>query len=301
MTTVNASTAASYPTLGPAATHGGTGEAAPLRAYARQWLRSAALYLALAAVLVFCLLPFAFLVATSFKTRDEVLSGHFLPLAPTTANWSKVFEIAPLHWHLLNSLAVALVSVAVTLVIAVPAVYAVVKLRRGPALASALLSSYVAPPVVALLPLFFMMRHAGLNNSIAGLGLVDGLMNVPVAFWLLRSFFTQIPLALDEAAWLDGAGYWRTLWRVNLPLLWPGLVATGLICLILTYNEFLLASVLNSRPDMRTITVAISLFQGERVVNFGQMAAASLVGIAPVYLLALAFQKHLIGGLSAGR
>ncbi|WP_208508112.1 carbohydrate ABC transporter permease [Variovorax paradoxus] len=268
---------------------------------ARRWLRATALRLALAAVLVFCLLPIAFLASTSFKTRDEVLSGHFLPLAPTLANWSKVFEIAPLQWHLFNSLAVALISVAVTLAIAVPATYAVVKLRRGSALAGALLGSYVAPPVVALLPLFFMMRLAGLNNSLLGLGLVEGLMNVPAAFWLLRGFFKQVPVALDEAAWLDGVGWWRTLWRVNLPLLWPGLAATGLICLILTYNEFLLASVLNSRPDMRTITVAISLFQGERVVNFGQMAAASLVGIAPVYLLALAFQKHLIGGLGARR
>ncbi|KAF1019187.1 MAG: Trehalose transport system permease protein SugB [Paracidovorax wautersii] len=297
----HASTAQPPAHLRPSATQALGKAHAGQRIHARPWLRGAALRLALAAVLVFCLLPIAFLVATSFKTRDEVLSGHFLPLAPMLANWSKVFEIAPLHWHLFNSLAVALISVAVTLLIAVPAVYAVVKLRRGPALAGVLLSSYVAPPVVALLPLFFMMRYAGLNNSLLGLGLVDGLMNVPVAFWLLRSFFKQIPLALDEAAWLDGAGYWRTLWRVNLPLLWPGLVATALICLILTYNEFLLASVLNNRSDMRTITVAISLFQGERVVNFGQMAAASLVGIAPVYLVALAFQKHLIGGLSAGR
>ena len=299
MTIANASTA--HIGTGPATTHasnqGRTRPAVPTR----EWLRKTALRLALASVLVFCLLPIAFLVATSFKTRDEVLSGHFLPLAPTLANWSTVFDIAPLHRNLLNSLAVALVSVAVTLVIAVPATYAVVKLRRGPALAGALLSSYVAPPVVALLPLFFMMRYAGLNNSIFGLGLVEGLMNVPVAFWLLRSFFKQVPVALDEAAWLDGVGYWRTLWRVNLPLLWPGLVSTGLICLILTYNEFLLASVLNSRPDIRTITVAISLFQGERVVNFGQMAAASLVGIAPVYLVALAFQKQLVGGLGAGR
>ncbi|MDP9993345.1 multiple sugar transport system permease protein [Variovorax boronicumulans] len=299
MTTAHASTAqvGAVSATTHANNRGRTSPAAPTR----EWLRKTALRLALASVLVFCLLPIAFLVATSFKTRDEVLSGHFLPLAPTLANWSTVFDIAPLHRNLLNSLAVALVSLAVTLLIAVPATYAVVKLRRGPALAGALLSSYVAPPVVALLPLFFMMRHAGLNNSILGLGLVEGLMNVPVAFWLLRSFFKQVPVALDEAAWLDGVGYWRTLWRVNLPLLWPGLVSTGLICLILTYNEFLLASVLNSRPDIRTITVAISLFQGERVVNFGQMAAASLVGIAPVYLVALAFQKQLVGGLGAGR
>ena len=260
----------------------------------RSWL-----WLAIAAVLLFFVLPIAFLVATSFKTRDEVLSGLFLPQQPTAANWFKVFEIAPMHLHLFNSLVVAVVSVVVTLLLAVPAVYAVVKLGRGQALAGVLLSSYVAPPVVALLPLFFMLRQAGLTNSLVGLGLVDGLMNVPVAFWLLRSFFKQVPLSLDEAAWIDGVGLWRTLWRINLPLVWPGVVSTALICLILSYNEFLFASVLNNRPDLRTITVAISLFQGERVVNFGQMAAASLMGLAPVYVIALLFQRYLIGGLSA--
>jgi len=218
----------------------------------------------MAAVVGFFVLPVAFLAATSFKSRDEVLSGFFLPQQMTTSNWFKVFEIAPMHLHLLNSLVVALVSMVVTLLLAVPAVYAVVKLRRGHALAGALLSSYVAPPV-----------------------------------GLLRSFFKQVPLTLDEAAWIDGAGPWKTLWRINLPLVWPGLVSTALICLILSYNEFLFASVLNNRPDTRTITVAISLFQGERVVNFGQMAAASLIGIAPVYALAMLFQRHLVGGLSA--
>src|SRR5450830_425295 len=239
--------------------------------------------LALGLTLLFLVLPVAFLLATSFKSRDEVLSGYFFPLAPTLLNW----------------LLVALLALFITLAIAVPAVYAVVKLRHGQRLAGWLLSSYLSPPVVALLPLFFVWRQAGLTNSTFGLALVDGLSNVPVAFWLLRGFFKQVPLALDEAAWLEGVGPWKTLWRVNLPLIWPGLTATAIICLILSYNEFLFASVLNSRPDLRTITVAISLFEGERVVNFGQMAAASLLGIAPVYALALWFQKHLIGGLGA--
>lgn len=255
--------------------------------------------LVLGLTLLFLVLPVAFLLATSFKSRDEVLSGYFFPLAPTWLNWRTLLSVAPLHLNLLNSLLVALLALFITLAIAVPAVYAVVKLRHGQRLAGWLLSSYLSPPVVALLPLFFVWRQAGLTNSHLGLALVDGLSNVPVAFWLLRGFFKQVPLALDEAAWLEGVGPWKTLWRVNLPLIWPGLTATAIICLILSYNEFLFASVLNSRPDLRTITVAISLFEGERVVNFGQMAAASLLGIAPVYALALWFQKHLIGGLGA--
>ncbi len=253
----------------------------------------------LAVALVFFVLPVAFLLATSFKSRDDVLSGNFLPQTATLDNWPAVFALTPLHVNLLNSLVVAAGGMLVSLLVAVPAVYAVVRLERGRALASALLSSYVAPPVAALLPLFFGMRALHLTNSLAGLGLVEGLANVPVAFWLLRSFFLQVPRHLDEAAWLEGVSPWRSLMRVNLPLLRPGLIATALICLILTYNEFLFASVFNSRPDLRTIPVALSLFQGERIVNFGQMAAASLVGIVPVYLLALLFQRQLVKGFES--
>src|SRR5450830_1052461 len=155
--------------------------------------------LALGLTLLFLVLPVAFLLATSFKSRDEVLSGYFFPLAPTWLNWRTLLSVAPLHLNLLNSLLVALLALFITLAIAVPAVYAVVKLRHGQRLAGWLLSSYLSPPVVALLPLFFVWRQAGLTNSTFGLALVDGLSNVPVAFWLLRGFFKQVPLALEDA------------------------------------------------------------------------------------------------------
>ena len=130
--------------------------------------------------------------------------------------------------------------------------------------------------------------------------LVYGLMNAPVAYWLLRGFAKKIPAELDEAAWLDGAGFVTTFFAIDLPLLVPGMVATGLISLILAYNEFLFASLFAPDDAVRGLTVAISLFQGDRFVNFGQMAVASLVGILPVYLIALFFQNSLVGGLTAG-
>lgn len=144
------------------------------------------------------------------------------------------------------------------------------------------------------------MRWLGLLNSFPGMILLYGIMNVPVAYWLLLGFLRKIPSALDEAAWIDGAGFFKTFLVIDLPLLAPGLVATGLICLILAYNEFLFASLFAQDDSVRGLTVAISLFQGDRFVNFGQMAVASLVGIAPIYVIALLFQDRLIGGLTAG-
>jgi multiple sugar transport system permease protein len=200
-----------------------------------------------------------------------------------------------------NSFVAALLSVAITIVIAVPGTYAMVRLRAGAwFLPDLTLASYVAPPIVAVIPLFFLLQALRLTDTIWGLSFIYGLMNTPVAFWLMRGFVRHIPEEIDEAAWIDGAGYWRTMLVIVVPLLAPGMVATALICMILSYNEFLFASAMTFSPASRTLTVGISLFQGERLVNFGQMAAASLAGSIPVYLIAVLFQRWLIGGLVSG-
>jgi multiple sugar transport system permease protein len=248
----------------------------------------------------FFLLPIAFLVALAFKTPDEVLLGRFFTSKPTLENWWKAFEVINLSGYIFHSLLIALASAVVTLLVTAPATYAVTRLRHGEFIGSLTLSSYIAPPIVALLPLFFLMRMLGLLNTFAGMILVYGFMNAPVAYWLLRGFINKIPAVLDEAAWIDGAGFFATFRLIVLPLLAPGLVATGLISLILSYNEFLFASLFAQHETVRGLTVAISLFQGDRFVNFGQMAVASLAGILPIYLIALFCQKRLVGGLTAG-
>lgn len=257
--------------------------------------------IALLAYLFFFLFPIAFLLSTSFKTPDQAMSGAFFPSEPVIGNWFTAFQKVPLLTFLRNSVVSAALAGLLTLIITVPAVYAVEKLRTARNwLPNFVLGVYLAPPIVALLPLFFMLRFAHLLDTIAGMVIVYGLMNIPVAFWLLRPFVASIPREIDEASWVDGAGFWRTLLRVNLPLLSPALVATGLICMILSYNEFLFASTFTFADETRTLTVGVSLFQGDRLVNFGQMAVASLTAIIPVYFIALVFQRWLIGGLTAG-
>ncbi len=137
-------------------------------------------------------------------------------------------------------------------------------------------------------------------DSVVGLGLIEGLMLTPVAVWLLDSFFRAIPAEIDEAAALDGCGPLRTLWSVILPLTAPGIVAVAIIVFILVYNDFLIPLLLTQSVDSQTLPVGIALMQGGREVMFGQMAAASLAGLIPVYLLALFLQKWLIGGLTQG-
>ena len=260
-------------------------------------LQRAALGLALA----FFLLPLLYLVAVSLSTQSDLLSGRFFPSDLAWSNWPAAYRAVPILRFLRNSLVAATGSVLVTLLIAIPGTYAIARAGvGGKALPTAVLSSYVAPPVVAVFPLFYLLRWVGLLDTLVGLALVLGLANVPVAVWLLDGFIRRLTPEIEEAARVDGCGWGSTLLRIVVPLISPGIAATGIICFILSYNEFLLPLILTSSTDAQTLTVGISLFQGDRLVNFGQMAAASLTGMVPVYVLALLFQRWLVGGLTKG-
>jgi multiple sugar transport system permease protein len=256
---------------------------------------------AAAFTLAFFALPIVFLLSVSFKTPDDVLLGRFLPTKVTFENWPTAFAVTDLTHFIWNSVVASIAAGLLTIAIALPATYGMVRLKIGNAwLPDFTLSSYVAPPIVAVLPLFYLLKTVGLLNSLPGLILVYGFMNLPVAFWLLAPFLRQVPVAIEEAAALDGAGPFVTLIRVVAPMIAPGIAATLLISIILSYNEFLLASTLSQTDAARTLTVGVSLFQGERLENPGQMAVASLAGIVPVYVLALFGQRWLVKGLTHG-
>jgi multiple sugar transport system permease protein len=143
----------------------------------------------------------------------------------------------------------------------------------------------------------FSRNGPGLIHTLPGLILCYALLNVPVALWLLTGFMNRIPKEIDEAAAIDGAGILMTLWKITIPLISPGIVSTGIICAILNYNEFLFAFFFTSNPT-RTLPIGVALFQGERLINFGQMAVASLIGVIPIYLVAILFQRWLVNGLA---
>ena len=257
--------------------------------------------LLLAVVLIFFLTPIVYLTLVSFTPQPEVLSGQIIPSRIAWENWPNAFDTVRVTLFLRNSIIVAALSACVTMAIAVPATYAMVRFRTGGSfLRSAVLSSYVAPPIVAVIPLFFLLKTTSLIDTLPGLALVHALANLPVAIWLLDSFVREIPVDLEEASWVDGNGRFGTLLRIVLPLLAPGLVAVAIICIILSYNEFLFALVMTYRPETQTLPVGIALFQGDRLVQFGQMAAASLTGMIPIYLVALFFQRGLVRGLTMG-
>lgn len=254
----------------------------------------------LIAALVVAVLPISYLLSVSFMTQGEIAAGRLVPAAPTLAHWIGAFE-GPLPRAVLNSLLVATLGAVLTLVIALPAAWTIVRHRTGGRwLAGTVLAPWLLPPIVAIVPLFIVLRILGLNNTLAGLTLLYAVMNVGLAVWLLEGFVRRLPIELEEAARIDGAGDVAVLVRIVLPLTSPALVAVGTILLVLGYDEYLFAAFVTQSDESRTVPVIIALMLGERIQDFGKIAAASLVGVIPPLVIAALLQRRLVAGLTAG-
>ena len=253
--------------------------------------------LALAATL----LPLAYLFSVSLMGRDETVSGILFSPQPRFSNWTEAVQGTDLVRSIANSATAALCGTALSLVFALPGALAMVRNSTGGrTLAGVLTSPWLLPPIVAVIPLFTLLRVLGLNDTLAGLTLVYALLNLPVAVWLLEGFVRRLPGELFEAAAMDGAGMWRQLAYVALPLMLPALIAVGTILAILNYNEFLLATVLTQSPETQTAPVVLSLYYGDRTPHFGKIAAASCVVVVPVFAAATILQRWMVDGLTSG-
>ncbi len=256
--------------------------------------------LVLAIGVLWVLIPLAYLLSMAFMTRTEVISGSYLPATLQWENWQAVVD-AGIPRTIGNSLLVAVGATLITLVLATPAAWAIARHGAGgKALSAVILAPWLLPPIVAVVPIFVLLRVAGLNNTLLGITLVYAFVNVPVAVWLLEGFVRRLPGEIEEAGTVDGAGDLAILLRIVVPLIAPGIVAVGIITTVLSYNEYLLASFILLQPEVHTLPVAISLFQGDRFAHLGRIAAASVAGVLPVYAVAVLFQRWLVSGLTSG-
>lgn len=266
-----------------------------------QRLRKTMTGLSWAVIGLFTLFPIIYLALLSVSPQSDILGGRILPARFAFENWPNAFASIDVPDRIWNSLVAASIGAMVTILISVPGAYAMTRHNLlGGRAAGLVVGTYIAPPVLAIFPLFYLLRSMGLTNSAIGLGLVYGLANVPVAVWLLEGFVRRVPYEIEEAARVDGAGQFRTLSTVVVPLMAPGIAATAILSFILSYNEFLFARFFVTSASSQTMPIAISLFQGDRQVQFGQMAAVSLAALIPIYLLAIFFQRWIVGGLTHG-
>jgi multiple sugar transport system permease protein len=177
---------------------------------------------------------------------------------------------------------------------------AVLRMRGRGAILGVVLAISMFPPIATVSPLFLLLTALGLRDTLAALVLTYSTFSLPLAVWLLASFFDALPRELYVAARVDGCSSFGALWRVVLPLAAPGILAAALLVFIFAWNEFLFALTLTSSIASRTVPVGIALFPGIHEVPWGEIAAGSVVVTAPVVVLAIVFQRRVLEGLTAG-
>jgi multiple sugar transport system permease protein len=250
------------------------------------------------------LVPVYWMVNTSLKAQVEVFSTPptFWPQNPTLNNYVNLFTRRHLGGYLVNSVIIVGCAVLLSLVIGSLAGYALARFasRLQQNLDFWVLAPRMIPPVALVVPLFLILQQLGLINKKLGLILVYTAFNLPFVAWMMRSFFQEIPVDLEEAAMVDGAGRLRSFWDIVLPLAAPGLAATAIFSLIITYNEFFFALILTSTPAAATLPVGTAALIGKTQTLYGEMAAAGLVAAVPLVIFALLVQRHLVRGLTMG-
>jgi len=249
------------------------------------------------------LFPFLWFVLTSFKTQLEVES--IPPIFWPTGNlafYRSALVDHHLSSYLLNSLLVAGFTTLISLFLALPAAYALARfnLRGKGLILGGLLILSMFPPLVIAGPVWQILERLGGLNTLWGLILPYVSLTLPVAIWILATFFKDLPFELEEAARVDGCTTPQILITIMIPLASPGIFTAAILTFIYAWNEFFFALLILTDPVKQTLPVGIALFQGEFTMPWGEIAAASVLATLPLILLILFFQRGIISGLSAG-
>ena len=259
--------------------------------------------IAVLALLTLYAVPFLWQVLTSFKPETELLRvPPLLPRSLTLAHYEVVFTQSALPRALVNSLGIAIVTTALACALGVPAAYAMATLRvpGASALMLAIVASTAFPQIATVSPLYLVMRTLGLRDTWTAIVLADASFALPFVIWLMTRFMREVPRELSEAAALDGAGRWRTLITMHLPLTAPGLASVALLTFLFAWNEFLFAFTFTATEASRTVPVALALFPGVFEVPWGDIAAASILASVPPVVIVIGLQRWLVRGLLAG-
>jgi ABC-type glycerol-3-phosphate transport system permease component len=272
---------------------------------ARRWAGSAVFYVLVLAILLFALFPFYWVLVTSLKTDGELAQGiHGLWAShPSLDSYSRLLGAGNFLVPLGNSALVAAGSTLIGLVAGVLTAYAIVRLAsRARAAVLGFVLAVAFFPVIAMVgPLFFLYRDIGLLNNYWSLIITYLIYGLPIALWILVSIFSQIPKEIEEAGQVDGAGTFRVLWWIVLPLALPGVFTAAIISFILCWNDFIFALSFMSSPNRFTAPLAIvNLGQSQYQVFYNVIDAGVVVTTLPIVILMLIAQRRIVAGLATG-
>ncbi len=271
-----------------------------------QSLRLVGLYVPIAFVLLLALFPFYWMLVTSFRPNNELTNldiNPFYPHSPTLMHYMRLLTQTKYLLWFKNTVIVAVISTALSMVISILAGYALARLRfRGNSFVSgAIFIVYLVPTTLLFIPMAQVVQRLGLLNNPVALIVVYPTFLVPFCTWLLIGYFQTIPRELDECAMVDGATRFQALWRIVLPTAIPGVITAGIFAFTLSWNEFIYALVLVSSDNSRTLVVGVitQLVRGD-LLPWGMLMAGSLLGSIPVAILYSFFVEQYVAGLTAG-
>lgn len=253
------------------------------------------------ALLLVVLFPVAWVVLMSLRTEAESFRmPPRLLFVPTAQNYLDLMQ-GKFFRAFENSAVTATVTTVLSLVLGVPAAYALARARLGGErwLSLWVLATRMAPPIAFGLPFFLIYKHLDLIDTRLGLVLIYLSFNLSLVIWMMRAFFDGLPVSLEEAAYIDGAGVAGAFVRVTLPLSAPGLATTAIFCFLLSWNDFFYSLIL-TRSEALTAPVAIVNFMNYESWEYGKITAGATLIMLPVVLFSLAVRKYLIRGLTAG-
>jgi multiple sugar transport system permease protein len=240
---------------------------------------------------------------TSFKTERDVLAyPPVIFFEPTLANYREViFGASSILPNLWSSLVVTTWATLLTMLIAIPAAYALARLRFPGKRTSGfyVLATQMLPPVGLIIPYYLALQKLGGLDTYSGLTLIYLTFSLPFAIWLMVTYFEDVPLEMEEAALLDRAGRLRTLWYVILPQVRGGIAVTAIFVFLNAWNEFMFAVVLGGNR-VRPVTVAMFNFISVEQTQWSKLAAAAMLAMAPVILIGIFAQRHIVKGLTVG-
>ena len=256
--------------------------------------------------LVWTLWPIIYIFGNSFKPRFEMFSYDLViwPEKPILKHYYEAFIERPFLRFMLNSVIVAVSTTALSLGFGTLAAFGLARLTYPANLkyhiSFFILSVRMMPPIVSVLPLFLFFTFLGLHDTKLSLVIAYTGFNLPFVIWMMKGYFQEIPREMEESAMVDGDTRLGAFFRVVLPLAAPGIAATAIFCLILSWNEFLFALILTDTVDAKTLPIGIVGRITKLEVRWGEMSAAGFASMVPIVIFAFMFQRHLVRGLSFG-
>lgn len=271
----------------------------PKRRTRRDPVGKALVFVPLVVMLLFTIVPFYWILLFAFR---ETGSTALLPIPFTLDHFVTVWNGSGFGTFFLNSVYVSVAGLLITTLLAVLGGYAIARFafRGKVALMVVLLCTQFVPGAMMLIPLFEVLNAVGLINNLWGVIIVDSVFQLPLSLILMAGFIRNVPVELEEAAWMDGCSRFRAFCLIVLPLMRPAIVAVGSFAFISAWNNFLFALMFLNEQKLFTIPIGLNYLIGEYGVDFGALAAGGVIAVVPVVIIFAYVQKFLVQGLSAG-